>query len=322
MLADGVLLSGFGGPDCPDAVGPFMRNLTGRDPDPAVLARVKARYERIGGCSPLALTARELAAQVRSALAATGREMPVEVGMRYWHPTIGDAVAALADGGARCIAHVSLSPLEAAVTHARYREAIDEAISARAGLSTCEAPQLASLDAYRRLHADALKEALESVGSARALVAFTAHSLPVADDGAEAYAGELVNLSRAVAREVGLSSGHAIEVAQSSTVGDLESEVSWVVCYQSKGARGGQWLAPDLEDVIAQAVGLGFEAVVAAPVGFALDHMETLYDLDVEARATAEEEGLSFVRSRVPNAHPALANAIAEVVLGVGCDQG
>jgi ferrochelatase len=322
MLADGVLLTGFGGPDCPDAVGPFMRNLTGRDPDPATLERVRARYERGGGCSPLVQTARELALAVESALEEMGREVPVEVGMRYWQTTIAEGIERLAERGARCVAHVSLSPIEAAVTHARYREAIDAALSGIPHMAVCDAPQLSTFSAYRDLHARALRQALAAVADGPAFVAFTAHSLPASDEGAARYDRELRAVADVVATSAGLASGHDVSVAGATTWGDVEGATPWAVCYQSKGARGGAWLGPDLEDVIPAAAGLGARAIVIAPVGFALDHMETLYDLDVAAKERAERAGVRFVRARVPNAHPALARAIAEVVLGTGCGQG
>lgn len=323
MQADGLLLTGFGGPDCPDAVGPFMRNLTGREPDPAVVERVRARYERIGGCSPLVATAAELGRLVEQALRERGRAVPVSVGMRYWAPTIAEAVEELAGRGCRCLAHVSLSPLEAGVTHERYREAIEAAVRSHAGLHVCEGPSLSQLKVYPRLHAEALAAALSELGERRVLVAFTAHSLPVeAGRIDDAYVRGFRSVCDAVAVAAGMPAGAGLVLSGHDAWGRLDCGAPWVACYQSRGARGSSWLGPDVDDVIDAARGLGVSGFVVAPVGFALDHMETLYDVDVEIRSAAESAGLAFARSSVPNAHPALAEGIADAVARMGCGEG
>lgn len=322
MRVDGVLLTGFGGPDCPEAVGPFMRNLTGREPDPAAVERVRARYERIGGCSPMAATAAELAKRVEEALAERDASMPVAVGMRYWKPTIEEAVGELARRGCRCLAHVSLSPLAAAVTHERYREAIDSAARVYSGLGVCEAPPVSTLKEYRRLHAEALAAARAEI-EGRALVAFTAHSLPLDGDRCdEAYVRQFRAVCDAVVQTLGMPPGATVALAGHDVWGCLDGEAPWVACYQSRGARRSRWLGPDVGEVIEAARPLGFSALVVAPVGFAMDHMETLYDIDVEIRAEAERAGLAFARASVPNADPAFAAALADVVAGMGCGKG
>ncbi|MCX8008012.1 MAG: ferrochelatase, partial [Coriobacteriia bacterium] len=241
MRADGVLLSGFGGPDCPDAVGPFMRNLTGREPESDVVERVRARYERIGGCSPLRETAVTLGGLVEAILADAGTPVPVAVGMRYWHPTIEEAVTSLASSGAQCIAHVSLSPLESAVTHARYREAIDAAARA-SDVRVCETASLSALPAYRRAHAEALQAALDVLSGARVMVVFTAHSLPVTASGMdETYVSQFRSLCDDVASMVGLGAGAEMVFADGVAWGNLAAKVPWVACYQSRGARGDKW---------------------------------------------------------------------------------
>ncbi|MRR10968.1 hypothetical protein EG835_00390, partial [bacterium] len=127
MPRDGVLIAGFGGPDSPESVGPFMCNLMGREPSPELVELVRARYEQIGGCSPLLEIAQNLADGVAVALAEAGTQMPVEVGMRYWEPYIDEAVDSLASAGVTRVVMVSLSPYEAAVTHGEYRSAVDAA---------------------------------------------------------------------------------------------------------------------------------------------------------------------------------------------------
>src|SRR5659263_199217 len=109
MPKAGVLITGFGGPDRLEAVGPFMCNLMGREPSDEMVARICARYEAIGGSSPLVRIASELAESVHDALAERGQDLPVEVGMRYWDPFVKDAVERLIVKGVSRVVLVTLS---------------------------------------------------------------------------------------------------------------------------------------------------------------------------------------------------------------------
>lgn len=317
----GVLITGFGGPDCLAAVGPFMCNLMGREPSDELVARICGRYELIGGASPLVGIARELAASVAAEVAERGIAIPVEVGMRYWDPFIADGVERLAAAGVERIVSVTLSPFETQVTHGEYRDAITEALKSHPGCEAVEAPLLSDLGSYVPLHAAAAEEALSALG-ADAPVVFSAHSLPMADVLADdAYVRGLERVADAVAAELGLAPG-AADTAVLDGVTGYGSAVGtrpWIVAYQSKGARGGEWLGPDADDAIAAAATDGRSGVLVVPIGFATDHMETLYDLDIVAAGVAAEGGIEFARSKVPNATPALARDIADAVLAL-CD--
>jgi len=315
----GVLITGFGGPDCLDAVGPFMCNLMGREPSEELVTRICSRYELIGGASPLVGIARELAASVSAEVAQRGHELPVEVGMRYWDPFIADGVARLTAAGVEHIIFVTLSPFETQVTHGEYREAIAEALLSHAGCDAVEAPLLSELASYSALHAEAAREALSALGP-DAPVIFSAHSLPMADVLADdAYVRGLERVADMVATELGLASGAADTTALDGITGygSAAGARPWIVAYQSKGARGGEWLGPDADDAIVAAASEGRSGVLVVPIGFATDHMETLYDLDIVAAGVAAEGGIEFARSRVPNATPALARDIADAVLAM-----
>ncbi len=321
MAHAGVLITGFGGPDRLEAVGPFMCNLMGRAPADELVARVCARYEAIGGSSPLPAIARELAARLSEELAGRGVAMPVEVGMRYWDPLIADGIARLAAAGVDSIVSVALSPFETHVTHGEYRDAVAEALRARPGTSVIEAPLLSELPSYAPLHAAAAQAALAALAD-DAPVVFSAHSLPVAEAGAdEAYVRGLQRVADAVASRLGLSAGtDGATVLEGITGhGSARGERRWVVAYQSKGTRGGEWLGPDVDDVIAAIRRAGRSGVIVVPIGFATDHMETLYDLDIVAAGMAAEIGIDFARSAVPNAAPALVRDIADAVVAL-CD--
>ena len=315
MPRAGVLLAGFGAPGSLDAVGPFMRSLTGRDLPDVALARVKARYEAIGGASPLGRIAAELAEAVSAALRGSGCPLLVEVGMRYSEPLIEGAVGRLLAAGAEQIVIVALSPHVARVTHGEYRSAVEAAAGDSAVV--IEARPLSELAAYARLHTHAAAAALESASSTPGVV-FAAHSLPLADvaeddsyvRGVEASASE-------VARALGLGAGATSEVLPRLTAFGAPGGAStppWLVAYQSEGIRGGEWLRPTLGDVIDAVAAAGHDGVVVVPIGFATDHMETLYDLDIVARERALDAGIAYVRSAVPNAAQELARAIADDV--------
>ena len=319
MPRPGVLIVGFGGPDSPEAVGPFMCNLMGREPSPDLVARVRARYELIGGVSPLLLTAQDLADGVAVALASADDPMPVEVGMRYWHPSIAEAVAALACAGVEVVVMVSLSPYEAAVTHGEYRAAAEAASSEHPGMRVLDAPLLSGLPSFLDLQAASARAAVAELDAPSAPLVFTAHSLPLEDVARDdSYVRGLEAAADEVAARLGLGAGAKIEVFPGvEAFGSVDDGRTWLVAYQSQGARGGAWLGPDLHEVIDSIALQGLSGVAVVPLGFATDHMETCHDLDVIARARATDAGLLFSRSDLPNAHPALAAGIARAVRDV-----
>ncbi|MDZ4168009.1 MAG: ferrochelatase [Coriobacteriia bacterium] len=320
MPRTGVLITGFGGPDSLDAVAPFMCNLMGREPAPELVERVCARYEAIGGSSPLVRIAGELAEGVSAALAEAGESMPVEVGMRYWEPYVEDAIARLAASGVERIVTMALSAYETKVTHGEYRAAVDEALAARPGVTAVEAPLLSALPVFTELHAQAAADALAVLNVPDAPVVFSAHSLPeadVADD--DAYVRGLEECAERVAAVLGLHAGASDTVMFPGVIayGSAAGPRPWLVAYQSKGARGGEWLGPDIDDVIDAIGAAGRGGVLVVPLGFATDHMETLYDLDIVARDRADAAAVAFARSAVPNADPRFVAAIAAAVRGV-----
>ena len=321
MPKAGVLITGFGGPDCLEAVGPFMCNLMGREPSDEMVARICARYDAIGGSSPLVRIASELAEAVHDALLKRGRNLPVEVGMRYWDPFVKDAVHRLVGAGVTRIVLVTLSPFETQVTHGEYRLALDEALQEHPEVTTVEAPLLSELPAFVELHADAAAAALDKIGAPDTVVVFSAHSLPQADALADdRYVSGLRTAVDTVAASLGLPAGvDGTEVLLGIVAyGTAMGEHPWLLAFQSRGVRGGEWLGPDTDDAIAAAAASGRGGVVVVPLGFATDHMETLYDLDVAAATRAAATGIAYGRSAVPNADSRLAAGIADAVLALG----
>lgn len=344
MAKKGVVLVAFGGPDSLDAIGPFMEALTGRAVPEAALAGARSRYLAIGGSSPLPAIAERIAAQLErelsglpraaeargeddgalaadrsSSLRAGGEvKVPVRVGMRYTAPSIERAVSELAALGVREVVWVSLSPFEAAVTTGAYRSAVEAAVESRAGLKAVEAARYNRDRELVRFMALNLSEALHEADilSNRVLVVMTAHSLPVSDIAADpAYVEQLRETASAVAEQAGLGAPSGFDALPGiEAFGGPGVTAPWLLAFQSKGRSAGEWAGPDLDDVIDAAVADGYAAIVCCPVGFATDHMETRYDLDVLAADRALSAGLEWYRVPVPNDDPALIAALAGAV--------
>lgn len=319
MARTGVLLTGFGGPDSLDAVGPFMANLMGREPSEELLARVRTRYLAIGGASPLPGIAREIAGKLGEAFEGEGHDIVVGVGMRYWQPYIGDTLTLLKEAGCDRVITLSLSPFESKVAQESYREAIAEA-AGPLGIEIVEAPLVSTLDEYASYYAGATAVAIEDMQPNQgAIVVFSAHSLPLGDlDEDDPYVAGLERVASAVAHKLGLEPGeHGAGdpvLPGFSTFGSAATPRAWFLVYQSKGNRPGGWLGPDLDDLIDVAAESEVAGLVVAPIGFVTDHMETLYDLDIVAADRAVEKGLEFVRVPAPNMHDTLVQAMVRTV--------
>jgi ferrochelatase len=208
-MKSGVLLTGFGGPDSLESVGPFMCNLMGTEPSDELVERVCRRYLAIGGSSPLTEIAAGIAQDLESKLAEKGDEVPVAVGMRYWDPYIGDALMHLRAKGCDRVVTVSLSPFESKVAHGAYREAIAEAAERIGGLEIVEAPLVSTLKGFVDFFAGATAASLTDIEpSDGAIIVFTAHSLPESDlREDDPYVAGLEETADAVAAKLGLDAG-------------------------------------------------------------------------------------------------------------------
>jgi ferrochelatase len=345
MARTGVLLTAFGGPDCLNAVAPFMTSIMGQEPTEAMLAEARRKYLTIGGFSPLPAMAERIAAQLERVLGglplaevsdedggvlgmwgassaslrtADDVKIPVAVGMLHCEPSIADAVSRLVSEGVRQIVSISLSPFDAAATTGAYREALEAALKEHPGVRSLEAASYHRSGEFVGWFADSLNEAFHQVDvlANRGIVIFSAHSLPAADVAADpAYVDQLRETVTAVASEVGLGpAGGFDSLPGFEAFGGLGVTAPWLLAFQSKGRRGGEWIGPDLDEVVAASLEAGYEAVIVVPIGFAIDHMETLYDLDVRAAEPVFAADREFVRVPVPNAAPQFIDALAGAV--------
>lgn len=302
VTADALLVLSFGGPERPDEVIPFLRNVTrGRDVPDERLAEVAAQYELFGGRSPLNDQCRALVAAVESELDRSGLDLPVYWGNRNWHPYLTDTVAAMADDGITEALVFVTSAFGSYSGCRQYREDLDRAATAVGP----RAPRLSKLRLYYNHPgfieplAEALAAAItptELATGATRLV-FTAHSIPASMAAGCDYVHQLNEAARLVVEGAGLV----------STPFDL--------VYQSRsGPPHVPWLEPDINDHLGTLTDRGTSSVVLVPVGFTSDHMEVLFDLDTQAAATAERLGIELTRVPTVGRHPRFVAMIRELV--------
>ena len=305
-LIDSVLLVAFGGPERPEDVRPFLQAVTaGRRIPPERLEEVAHHYDLIGGRSPLNALTRGQAEGLRAALAAEGRPLSVWVGMRSWPPFLHETLAEMKDRGRRRALGIILSSLQTEASWSRY---VDDVAAARekvgpAAPEVVYAPPWGGHPRFIDAMVDRTRAALEGVAPGRrpdARLVFTAHSVPVAMAAGSPYAAQLEAAARLIAAGLG--------------------SARFALAYQSRsGSPGDPWLEPDVRDVIRALAGEGARDVVVVPIGFVCDHVEVLYDLDIEARAVAEACGVGFHRASAANDHPAFIAMLADLVRrGVG----
>ena len=301
MRGDAVLLVAFGGPERPEDVRPFLAEvLRGRRVSPERIEEVAHHYELIGGRSPLnELTFRQAEA-LGALLRARGDGRTVYVGMRNWAPWVADTLATMADAGVREAVTVLLSPHATEASRERYLESLEEGrarLGARAPALRFVGPWFVHpgfVGAAAARTADALAT-LPAGRRAGATLVFTAHSVPTAMAAASPYVAEITASARAVAERL----GHR----------------RWQLAWQSRsGSPREPWLEPDVNDVLRALAANGVTDVVVVPIGFVCDHVEVLYDLDVEARSTASTLGLGFARAATVSDHPDFIAALADVI--------
>jgi len=304
---DSVLFIGFGGPTEPSQIMPFLRNVTrGRGVPDERLVQVEHHYMEVGGKSPYNELTEAQRKGVEAWLAARGRALPVYCGMRNWDPYLKDEIARMNADGCKHAVGVILAAHRSEVSWERYAEDVHEAIKANRG----QGPIVSHLTAYyghpRFLEANA-QRIEEATGYRRGAwprnvpVVFTAHSIPVSLSRGAPYEADLWVSAAGVARILGAP--------------------DWELAWQSRsGDPRTPWLEPDVNDVLRRRAAEGAREAVLQAIGFLSDHVEVLFDLDIEARTTATELGLKVHRAGCVNDHPEFIALIGEEVLAT-CDR-
>lgn len=296
----GVVVMAHGTPARLEDLETFYTEIRrGRPPTPAQLAELRQRYEAIGGTSPLNEITRAQAAGIADALeAAHPGAFVVEAGARFAAPRIEAAIDALADRGAARVVGVVLTPHSSRASVAEYARRAEAAADAAGGRVGHLLP-IATIDhwwdapGFDVMVAERVRATL--AGLPGATVVFTAHSVP--------------------ARLVAAGDDYPVQVRSSAEAVAAAAGVDrFTVAWQSAGRTDDEWLGPDVRDVITALADDGAPGVIVCPIGFVADHLEVLYDVDVEARAVAERAGIAFARTSSLNASPALCTLLADVV--------
>ena len=292
-MSDAVLVMAYGTPRHLEDVEAYYTHIRrGSPPPPGLLEELLGRYRAVGGPTRLNRITREQAEALAAALEERGLAVPVVVGFKHVAPFVGDAVRELAAAGIARAVGLVLAPHYSTRSIAEYERYAREA--APAGLELDVIPSWHDHPGLIAFLAHRLRAALVEAGG-DPHVLFTAHSVParVLEDG-DPYPGQLRETSELVARAAGVR--------------------RWSFAYQSAGRTAEPWLGPDVVDAIAELAERGETGVVVQSIGFVADHLEILYDLDVEARAAAERLELRFVRAAMPNAHPDFVAVLADLV--------
>jgi ferrochelatase len=281
-MTPAVVLMAYGSPTELTDIRAYLEDIRGGRPvsDEAV-EELTERYRRIGGRSPL-----DDVTEAQRAALEEELELPVYVGMKHWRPRIAEAAERALARGADPIVGIVLAPHYSKLSIDGYRERLEEAADNRADLRFVES---------WHTHEPYLAVLADRVRGTDAHVVFTAHSLParILDEG-DPYRDQLLETSQLIAERAGLG--------------------SWSFAFQSASATGEPWLGPDILDELDSLDERGVEHVLVCPIGFVSDHLEILWDIDVEARERAAELGLELERIESLNDDPAFIRGLAELV--------
>jgi ferrochelatase len=296
-MTTGVLLMAHGTPSSTAEIAPFYTRIRrGRPPSPEQLAELEGRYAAIGGVSPLTVRTAAQVDAVRAALEARapGRYV-VSFGAKHTEPLIEESAALLAEAGVERVIGLVLTPHGSTMGSQEYLERAAAALGPTPFLGV--GPWYAEASLVTLLAARVRQALADPAVTGRATVIFTAHSLPerVVEEG-DTYPDQLAESARLVARAAGLD--------------------DYVVAWQSAGRTPEPWLGPDVRDVVRTlAADDQADAVVICPIGFVADHLEVLYDLDIEVADIAAALGLGYVRTASLNDDPAFIAALTDVII-------
>ncbi len=305
----GVLLMAYGSPNTLDEVEPYYTDVRGgRPPTPQLLAELKERYARVGGRTPLLAISRQQAEGLQARL---DREAPgryrVTLGMKHWHPYLAEPVREMAAGGIAEAIAVALAPHYSRLSIDGYIQRVEAAQATLAEEGNTHPTQFTFVRSWHdeplfwqalagQVRA-ALAEKFAEEERARVFVVFSAHSLPARiREWDDPYPSELLATSEGVAGLVGLD------------------RARWDFAFQSAGRTPEPWLGPDILTRIRDLAAAGERSILICPVGFIADHLEILFDIDVECQELGRELDIHVERIEMLNARPELIEALAAVV--------
>jgi ferrochelatase len=309
----------FGGPEGPADVVPFLQNVThGRDIPEARLREAGRHYFHFDGVSPINAQNRAFLDALRAHFVETGLDLPVYWGNRNWTPYLTEAVEQMCADGVRHALAFFTSAYSSYSGCRQYRENLADAIEAVGE----GAPQIDRIGAYFNHTGfvdpfiDATVEAVRKLSDAEhadARLVFTTHSIPIAmaESSGSVDASSTGQPRGAYVAQHRVVAGLIAQAVNAAVGADLP----WDLVYQSRsGAPNIPWLEPDIDSHLRALAGAGATAAVVVPIGFVSDHMEVMWDLDTQARATADEVGLPMVRVATPGTDPRTVAMVADLV--------
>ena len=296
----GILAMALGGPGSLDEVEPYLREVRGGRPTSQELVEeFRGRYRRIGGRSPLLDLSKAQAKALETRLRSEGHDVRVYVGMRHWHPFIREALVQMHADGIRRLVALCLTPYYSRMSVGAYLEAMQEGFAQeRLDFDVTAVERWSGEPALASAYAEKVQEGLAALvrsGFRDPVALFTAHSLPrrVIEEG-DPYERELQETMAAIL----------------ARLPRLRARMAW----QSAGRTADPWLGPPYEEVIRELGAAGEKAILVVPFGFVSDHLEILYDVDVQAKEIASEAGVHLERTESLNDDPGLVEALAAAV--------
>jgi ferrochelatase len=296
----GVLIMAYGGPNNLDEIPGYLADIrSGRVTTTAVLEEITNNYRQIGGKSPLLQYTMAQAEAIAQHL--DPQKFKLYLGMRHWSPWIADAIRDMLDDGITHAASLVMAPHFSKLSIAKYQAEIEAALAMYRGQI-----RFAHIDSYHDAPglieplAERVREGLQRWPEAEREdihVIFSAHSLPrrIIEMG-DPYDSQLRETARSVAAKAGLS------------------DEQWSWSYQSAGRSPEPWLGPQLEEYIPELAAKGIKNLISIPVGFVSDHVEILFDIDIEAQAAAREHGVRLERPPALNNDPVFIKQLADLI--------
>ena len=297
----GVLLMAYGSPESLNQIEDYLIDVRGgRVPSPELIDEIKGRYEKIGGRSPLLERTTEQAEKLVEELNKRNQSESIQyrgyVGMRHWEPRIHEVVQHMAQDGIKRAVSMVMAPHNSNMSIGKYYEVLDAALEGQ----QIEFNKILSWHihpGFLNALSEKIAEALGWFKDEPPYVIFTAHSLPtkIIKMG-DPYDDQLNETAKVLAEKHKLKKGQ------------------WRFCYQSAGASSIPWLGPPVEEVVEELAKAGKKNLLGVPIGFVCDHVEVLYDIDIETKGIANQFGARLERSPSLNASPAFINGLADLI--------
>jgi ferrochelatase len=297
-MKQALFILAYGTPDSTAWLRPYLLDIRGGRPvSDEFVAEFEHRYNLIGGKSPLIALTYEQAGRVRALLSERGYDLPVYVGMRHWWPWIKDAVAEMHINGVEEAITLIMAPHYSSMSIGRYQAKVNEAqaeIGSQIKFTFVEAWY--DQPKFEEAVVQHIRAGLEQFPTGERLkLVFSAHSLP--------------------ARLIKMGDPYDSQLkSNAARIAARLSDVDWSFCYQSAADTGEPWLGPPLEEVVVTLAAEGYKQILVAPIGFVCDHVEILYDIDIEARQLAAAHGLRLERIESMNSDPLFIQAMADAI--------